>query len=292
MTQKQIFDSSNNASYFLEYSIKDWQQLDQIKGALGNLLNTKFNTEIVYSFGPKLTKKLFAKNSPEDLIDFPGYQGPKFSMPSTQSDIFIWFQSNREDLIFKDVLNIGKSLTAFLKLDTDERGFKYLDSRDLIGFVDGSANPKGEKIMPAALIADDKKGAKGSIVLLQKWKHNLEKFDSLSIKEQEYVVGRTKEKSIELEGEHQKKDSHVSRTDLKKDGKGLKIWRRSYPYGNLRDHGLMYLAFSTDLERLDMQLSSMVGANDGINDRLMNFSTAVSGSYYFCPPLELLKDMK
>ena len=128
--------------------------------------------------------------------------------------------------------------------------------------------------------------------MLQKWKHKLEKFDSLSIKDQEHVVGRTKEESIELEGERQKKDSHVTRTDLKKDGKGLKIWRRSYPYGNLRDHGLMYLAFSTDLERLDMQLSSMVGANDGVNDKLMNFSTAVSGSYYFCPPLELLEGLK
>ncbi len=292
MTQIQIFDSSNSSSYFLEYTIKDWNQLTDIKDTLKDILNSKFNTEIVYSFGPKLTKQLFPNDCPEDLIDFPTYKGPKFSMPSTQSDIFVWFQSTREDLIFKDVLSIGKSFAPYLKIDTDERGFRYLDSRDLIGFVDGSANPKGERILPSTLIADDKKGAKGSIVMMQKWKHKLEKFESLSIKEQENIVGRTKEESIELYGERKKKDSHVTRTDLKKDGKGLKIWRRSYPYGNLRDHGLMYLAFSTDLERLDMQLSSMVGANDGVNDKLMNFSTAVSGSYYFCLPLEVLEGLK
>ena len=146
MTQTQIFDSSNNASYFLEYSIKDWNQLAEIKTFLKGFVHSKFNTDIVYSFGPKLSKKLFPNNCPEDLIDFPTYKGPKFSMPSTQSDIFIWFQSTREDLIFNDVLSIGRSLEPFLNLDTDERGFKYLDSRDLIGFVDGSANPKGKKL--------------------------------------------------------------------------------------------------------------------------------------------------
>ena len=289
MTQNQIFDVSNNASYFLEFSVKDWNELTRVKESLKDLLNTQFSSKIVYSFALKLAGEIFPNNCPDDLIDFPNYKGPKFSMPSTQSDMFIWFQGLREDLIFRDVLKVGKLLSDTFKIDTDERGFKYLDTRDLIGFVDGSANPKGDAIQATAIIGDTKKGAKGSIVLLQKWRHKLDDFESLDIKEQEHVVGRTKAESIELEGERQKKDSHVTRTDLKKDGKGLKIWRRSYPYGSLRDHGLMYLAFSQDLERLDMQLRSMVGADDGVNDKLMNFSTAVSGSYYFCPPLDLLK---
>ena len=213
-------------------------------------------------------------------------------MPSTQADFFLWFQHTRHDIIFKDVLAIAKLFRNCAEIIMDERGFTYFDSRDLIGFVDGSANPKGDRIRPTALIEKGKKGAGGSYVMTQKWAHKLDPFESLSLKEQEDIVGRTKEDSVELEGGRKKADSHVTRTDLHKDGKGLKIWRRSYPFGSTSENGLLYLAFSTDLERLDMQLASMVGRDDGVTDQIMNFSTAKTGSFFFCPSLDLLESIK
>lgn len=106
---------------------------------------------------------------------------------------------------------------AELKLDL--AGFQYLDSRDLIGFIDGTANPKGEKARSAALIPEDQPGAGGSFVLSQQWVHNLAAFNKLSQTEQEQVVGRTKPDSVELEGAAMPPTSHVSRTDFKENGK-------------------------------------------------------------------------
>ena len=108
-----------------------------------------------------------------------------------------------------------------LKLDL--AGFQYLDSRDLIGFIDGTANPKEDKAREAALIPEGQTGAGGSFVLSQQWVHNLPAFNSLSQSEQERVVGRTKPDSVELEGDAMPPTSHVSRTDYKENGKALKI---------------------------------------------------------------------
>ena len=101
------------------------------------------------------------------------------------------------------------------------------------------------------------------------------------------MIGRTKADSIELEDAPP--TSHVRRTDVKIDGKGLKIYRRSTPFGGVRSNGLYFLGFSCELMRFAIQLDRMFGrAEDGLMDRLTEFSTPVSGSYWYAPPEESL----
>ena len=281
--QTAIFNEQSSAHYFLEYNL-DKASLPQIKEAYENC-----QTEIVLPFGLDFWQSI-STSSPKDLRSFKTLDGLNaHSMPSTQADRFIWLHGEDESAVVQEVLRINQLLSPKAQLVSDLRGFKFQDSRDLTGFVDGSANPKDEKRQEAALIAEGE-FAGGSFVMTQKWLHKLEAFAKLSQLKQEQVIGRTKPDSIELEGEAMPSDSHVSRTDVKVDGKGVKIYRRSLPFGSAAEHGLFFLAFASDLGKFDIMLERMLGiTEDGIQDKIMNFSTAVTGSYSFAPSENLLK---
>ena len=185
------------------------------------------------------------------------------------------------------VLAIHSFMRTVGTLKLDLAGFQYLDSRDLIGFIDGTANPKEEKAREAALIPEGQTGAGGAFVLSQQWVHNLPAFNTLSQSEQEQVVGRTKPDSIELEGEAMPPTSHVSRTDYKENGKAMKIVRRSAPYGTVEEHGLYFLAFACELYRFQVLLERMFGTSgDGVSDQLIRYSKPVTSSYWFAPSRE------
>jgi putative iron-dependent peroxidase len=168
-------------------------------------------------------------------------------------------------------------------LELDEKGFKYHDSRDLTGFIDGTANPKEEAARAAALVAGDGPGGGGAFVLTQRWVHDLDAFVELPVADQERVIGRTKPDSIELEGDAMPPDSQVSRTDVS----SAKIYRRSAPFGSVAEKGLYFLAFACDIGRFDLLLRRMYGVADGgIRDRLTVYSRPVTGSYWFAPSEE------
>ena len=121
-------------------------------------------------------------------------------------------------------------------------------------------------------------------MLAQRWRHDLGAFDALDVAEQESIIGRTKVDSIELDDKPE--TAHISRVVIEVDGEELEIYRRSVPYGSVSEHGLFFLAFSADPSRFDRMLGRMFGVEDGIRDRLTEFSTPQSGAYYFAPSLE------
>jgi putative iron-dependent peroxidase len=203
--------------------------------------------------------------------------------------LWVAVTGNGHDEVFDAVLATHRALKPVAALELDLRGFDYRDSHDLIGFEDGTANPKDEKAEAAALVAEGP-GAGGSIVFTQRWVHDLPAFEALPVELQEKVIGRTKADSIELEGDDMPADSHVSRTDVEVDGTAMKILRRSSPYGSATEHGLYFVAFTCEQRRVQIQLERMYGvAGDGLADRLVDFSRAVTGSYWFAPSVEQLE---
>jgi len=130
-------------------------------------------------------------------------------------------------------------------------------------------------------------GAAGSILLLQKWKHDVAAWEALPIERQEQIMGRTKADSIELE--NKPSDSHVARTDQDEFGH---IFRRNMPYGTVEDHGTMFIGFSAEQKRLSKMLDSMAGLVNGTRDALTRFTQPVSGSYYFVPSVESLRRLR
>ena len=283
--QPGIFRDGFRHFHVLEYRLRDGVTRGGLLTALRAAL-TRDNDELatVVAFGPGCLAHL-----DDDAPVFPPFHAihgrDGFVMPATQHDVLFWLQGRDTDVLFDAVHRINEAMTAIGEAMVDMSCFTYRDSRDLTGFIDGSANPKGSAMRNAALIPGGQPGEGGSFVLTQRWNHDLAAFGALPVREQEMIVGRTKADSVELDREHMPHSSHVARTDVKLDGEAMKIWRRSMPFGTAREHGLLFLAFSCRLARFDVQLRRMAGDwEDGIRDRLTDFSTPVTGSYWFAPP--------
>ena len=288
--QPGIFIEGNRHHTFLEYAARAAAGDDGIKAAVADSLKEagEETTHTVVAFGPDLWTRLAPGAVPDGLASFAPIEGlDGKSAPSTQRDLFYWIQGAGVDDVFDRMRAVDRAVRPVADLELEQAGFVYRDSRDLTGFVDGTANPKDDARFEAALVPDGAPGAGGAFVLSQRWVHDLDAFNALPMAEQERVIGRTKPDSIELEGDAMPADSHVSRTDLKVDAVAMKIWRRSVPFGSAAEMGLYFLAFACDLVRFDVQLQSMFGATgDGVRDRLTDFSRPVTGSYWFAPPAD------
>lgn len=214
--------------------------------------------------------------------------------PATQHDILFHIQSLRPDVNFSLGQAVLEAFEGLLTVASENHGFRWVEERGLEGFVDGTENPQGEEnIRQVGVIGGDAPDAGGSYVLLQKYRHDLKKWNRLSVPEQEQCIGRSKADNIEFARSDRLPDSHLNRTNLKEDGVGLKIVRRSLPYGTVSgEHGLMFIAYCARLWNIEAQLLSMFGESDGKTDLLLTHVTAaVSGAYYYAPSVERLNSL-
>ena len=168
----------------------------------------------------------------------------------------------------------------------ESSSWPYRHDRDLTGFVDGSENPDLIDVPEIALIPEGSPGAGGTILLLQKWRHDATAWEALPVAIQENVIGRTKDESVELDDKPD--TSHVSRTDQDRFGK---IFRRNMPYGTVTDHGTMFVGFSAEQRRLTSMLESMAGLTDGVADALTSYTQPLTGAYYFVPSTQSLQNV-
>lgn len=213
--------------------------------------------------------------------------------PATQHDLLIHIQSLNHDVNFTLAMEVLNAFEGVIEVQSETHGFRRHESRGLDGFVDGTENPQGDDIANVALIGEGKSDEGGSYVLLQKYRHDLKKWNAHSLAEQEEAVARTKADDIEFEKEDRAPRSHIGRVNLKENGVGLKIVRRSLPYGSVSgEHGLMFIAYAARLHNIEAQLLSMFGDADGMTDLLLErLSSAVSGAYYFAPSVERLRNL-
>ncbi|GKT12680.1 MAG: porphyrinogen peroxidase [Thiomicrorhabdus sp.] len=291
--QAGIYKEGSKHFYFLEYHFKK-SNLSEIKQVLSESLPTSDSTSVVVSFGKAAWQLLQPNWQPATLESFTTIKGLQgHEAPSTQADLFFWVHGVGISEVYDAAMSIHAHMQSVAELSLQERGFDYHNSQDLIGFEDGTANPKTVELRKAAtVIPDGLSGAGGCLVLSQKWVHDLDKWHHTPVHCQEAIVGRTKVENIELEGDAMPDDSHVSSTDLTVDGVPMKIYRRSAPFGSMTEKGLLFLAFGCDLLRFSSQLETMYGLGDTQKiDQLINFSKAVTGSYWFAPSQEDLAEI-
>jgi putative iron-dependent peroxidase len=188
-------------------------------------------------------------------------------------------------------MQIRRALGDRVAVAEEVHGFRYLDSRDLTGFIDGTENPKGRARAAAALIGpEDPDVAGGSCVFTQRYVHDLARWAELPVREQEQVIGRRKRDSRELSDRAKPATAHISRTVIEEGGEELEILRHSFPYGTTSECGLFFVAYTRDLAIPERMLRRMMGVSgDGLRDRLMEFSRAVSGATFFAPSLRGLR---
>ena len=284
--QPGIFREGTSHHVFLEFEIRERPSRLPRRAPVAAQVDGGHQ---VVAFGPRLSRGLGAVSAPTNDFGFRAIHGlDGMGAPATQRDLFVWLHGDKRDELFARALEWRDALSGVGEIAHEEHGFLFRDSRDLTGFVDGSANPKGDARMAAALIQGGE-GDGGSFVLAQRWMHDLAAFGRLPVGDQERVIGRTKVDSIELTGDAMPPDSHIGRTDLKRDGRAVKIYRRSSPVGGVRDPGLYFLAFSAEVERFHWLLESMFGlAGGGPRDRLLEYSRPATGSFFYAPPREAL----
>ncbi len=250
--------------------------------------------QCTFGIGSELWDRLSPARRPAGLRPFRAVQANGRVAPSTGGDIFLQITSRRHDLNLDLAMGLARQLRSLATVADEVHGFRYRDSRDLTGFIDGTENPKGKARAVAAQIAEeDRSFAGGSYVVVQRYVHDLERWRKLDDQEQEQIIGRTKRNSVELPRRKKPETAHISRVVIERDGRELQILRQSYPWGTVREAGLYFVAYTKSLDVFDLMLARMMGVTgDGLHDRLMEFSRAVTGATFFVPSLETISFLR
>jgi len=297
--QPGIIPGGNAHAYFLVLGVPGTgpapaactSGLKKAQGVASEIAATDPKARLVMNvgIGSAMWDRLSPSKRPKGLRPFKALEAGGLKAPATGGDLLLHIASTRHDLNFELASRLTRSLGDVRVLE-EIHGFRYLDTRDLAGFIDGTENPMGPERASVGLIGDeDAPLAAGSYVATQRYVHHLDAWRKVPDADQEGIVGRTKADSVELEGARKPETSHVSRTVIEKDGKELKILRHSYPYGTMSEAGLFFIAYGRTLDHFETMLSRMIGADgSGRHDRLMEFSHAVTGATFFVPSLETL----
>lgn len=230
---------------------------------------------------------------PKEFHAFPTITSPVIDLPRNELGGLLQIRSERHDLNFELAQRIAERFAPLVRWGEQIDGFRYLDSRDLTGFVDGTENPVGDERAEVALVGDeDPIFAGGSYLHIQRWVHNMPKWQSIPVAEQERVIGRSKLEDIEMDDELKPPTAHIARVVIEEDGRELEILRQSMPYGHLGEMGLMFASYARSAQPFTRMLTMMFQRDgDGHYDHLLNFSRPVNGASLFAPSVDFLQRM-
>lgn len=300
--QSVILPLPSNHARFIVLNLKNLsidglkEQLNALLSARDRLITQHPEAEIKTSiaFGPELWAKLYP-TTPEGFKQLEPIQGA-FEMPVVPADVLIHIASARTDICFALSQSFFDGIQNQVEVLDERVCFRYLDGRDLTGFIDGTENPQfpDDRAETALLGEDSGIFEDGSFIFAQRYVHELEKWKRLKVDAQENVIGRSKLESIEMDDEHKPENAHIARVVIEdNEGEELEILRHSLPYGDGQgEQGLFFIAYTKDLTRIDRMLVNMFGTQgDGIHDRLLHFVTPMDGAYFFAPNEEVLEDI-
>jgi len=250
----------------------------------------------VLGVGSEAWDRLFGQPRPAELHKFHEIRAGERHAVSTPGDMLFHIRAQRMDLCFELATRIMARLGAAVSPVDEVHGFRFFDSRDLIGFVDGTENPKGQGALDATIIGDeDPAFASGSYVIVQKYLHNLAEWNKLPTEKQEHIVGRTKLTDVELEDSVKPTYAHNALTKIVEDGKEVQILRDNMPFGQAGqgEFGTYFIGYSRSPRTIEQMLQNMFGGKPpGNYDRLLDFSRAVTGNLFFVPSATFLENVR
>jgi putative iron-dependent peroxidase len=247
----------------------------------------------VLGFGSDAWDRLFGSPRPLKLHPFKELRAGERHAVSTPGDLLFHIRAKRMDLCFELATQIMARLGAAVSPVDEVQGFRYFDDRDLLGFVDGTENPRGDEAVDAVLIGEeDSPFAGGSYVIVQKYLHDLDGWNALSAEAQERIIGRTKLSDIELDDSIKPTSAHSALNTIVQDGKEVKILRDNMPFGRPShgEFGTYFVGYSRSPGTIEQMLENMfIGRPPGNYDRILDFSRAVTGSLFFVPTKTFLE---
>ena len=247
----------------------------------------------VLGFGSDAWDRLFGSPRPLKLHPFKEIRAEERHAVSTPGDLLFHIRAKRMDLCFELATQIMARLGAAVSPVDEVQGFRYFDDRDLLGFVDGTENPRGDEAVDAVLIGEeDAPFAGGSYVIVQKYLHDLDGWNALSAEAQERIIGRTKLSDIELDDSIKPTSAHSALNTIVEDGKEVKILRDNMPFGRPShgEFGTYFVGYSRSPGTIEQMLENMfIGRPPGNYDRILDFSRAVTGNLFFVPTRTFLE---
>jgi porphyrinogen peroxidase len=250
----------------------------------------------VAGVGSRAWDRLFAGPRPAELHPFRELAGSRHRAVATAGDLVFHIRAEQMGLCFELATHVMERLAGAVTVCDEVHGFRYFDDRDLLGFVDGTENPTGRASVAAAITgAGDPGFAGGSYLIVQKYVHDMGAWNALTVEEQERVIGRTKLDDIELPDDVKPSNSHVAvNTITEPDGTERQIVRANMPFGAVGagEFGTYYAAYSATPSVTERMLERMfIGDPPGNYDRILDFSTAVTGNLFFVPSADFLDDL-
>jgi putative iron-dependent peroxidase len=302
-TPQPVLSPLTDSAIFLVMTIKPGSDME-VRNLLADLSGLQrsvgFRSDdgcltVVAGIGAEAWTRLFSGPRPKELHEFRAMQGEKHHAVSTPGDLLFHIRATHMDLCFELASQIMNRLDAWTTVVDETHGFKYFDARDLLGFVDGTENPVGPLAAAAVTVgSEDPPFVGSSYVVVQKYVHDLAAWNALPVEEQELVIGRTKLSNVELPDEVKPSNSHVAlNTITGPDGEERKVLRDNMPFGTVgnQEFGTYYIAYSSSPGVTEEMLEHMfIGAPPGNYDRILDFSTAVTGSLFFVPTTDFLED--
>lgn len=250
----------------------------------------------VTGIGSEVWDRLFGGPRPAELHPFRELVGDRHTAVSTPGDLLFHIKAVRADLCFELATEIMGRLSGAVSVADEVSGFQYFDVRDLLGFVDGTENPVGRTAREAVVVGgEDPEFAGGSYVIVQKYVHDMAGWNALPVEQQERAIGRSKLTNMEMDDDVKPADSHIALNVITgPDGTERKILRDNMPFGSAAqgEFGTYFIGYARTPSVTEQMLRNMfLGTDSASHDRILDFSTAVTGSLFFVPSADFLDDL-
>jgi putative iron-dependent peroxidase len=253
--------------------------------------NPQSDLQVAIGFSNHAWEYLFPNaNKPHELETYKTLTGPEYSMPASDGDIFLHVRANDEGVVYEIVRQFMKLLSPVTTVIDETKGFRYLEGRAIIGFIDGTEAPALEDAAEYAIIGDeDSEFANGSYAFAQKWQHDMAFWEKLTIEMQEKAVGRHKYDDMELDDDDKMVNAHNVASKIEIDGDEKKIIRMNVPFSDpAMDYtGTYFIGYARHFEVTKLMLQQMLDQSDF----LLTFSTILSGQLFFIPSRDTLADI-
>lgn len=299
---QNVLDYSNNNTIFLAWNFKDGVEIKEVFKKvcaliinINNSANTRFpnsKASVVMGIGYEAWHMLdLPKPLPAEFEKFVPIAGSKHTAVSTKADLHFHIRADEPSFCIDAASAISDILNKAAESIVEIHGFRYWDSRSILGFVDGTENPHGTDREYFGIIGDEDPDYKGaSYLFVQKYMHNISAWKSLPVSEQEKVIGRSKVDDIEMPGDIKPSNAHSALANV---GDDLKIIRDNMPFGNIstNEMGTYFIAYASSFTTVKKMLINMfVGVPEGNYDRILDFSTPETGTLFFVPTFDMLND--
>jgi putative iron-dependent peroxidase len=279
-TQPGILAEETKLARYLSFSVDS--EVD-VEAALQALAASSDTRSTVIGLGESLVS-LLGKKVP-GLRTMPADSNQGVEIPSTPNALWCWLRGSDRGELYHRARQIESLLAPGFLLHDVIDAFQYDQNRDLSGYEDGTENPHGEDAIRAAIVAGQGQGFDGSsFVSVMQWLHDMDVFDLMTIEQQDNTIGRHISNNEEFD--EAPESAHVKRAAQESFSPEAFILRRSMPWCEAMDAGLMFVAFGHSLDAFEAIKNRMLGKEDGIRDALFNFTRPVSGAYYWCPPVK------